>query len=203
VSVLATNQTFITHPTICSGMSGWITLTIELKDGEAYWNDNEEEEVGPAAKEAFIEYGDDGYRYENGDSLQYFLGISEATNHRPEKGTHHKYLMAVVGGRFEEEEVFEMLDQVLSYSTGRAVVIHSNDTSDTGYGYLYVHRDGEWKEADAVGEKQSHEGTHLGQYAAARMYSRHGIPAIAKRHMTMEHSEVDEYSEHTLHNRPR
>lgn len=176
-------------------MSSWIALTIELKNHEEFWNEHEEG-VSTGSQNTFNEYARE-------EGLQFFSGTSEATNYRSETDSYHDYLMLIIGGRHDEDEVFEFVEQVENYSTGRFVLVESNDTSDTGTAFYYVKQDDGWHQADRYVEKQLYSGNHLGMKSAAYMYATYGIPAIAKRHMTHEHGETDEYSSQTIHNRPR
>lgn len=177
-------------------MSGWSTLTVELRDSEEYW-DECEAHITDDAQDTLHDFAEE-------QGLQIFSGTHMASNYDAETGESNRYLVAVIGGYRDWAEDTTVLDQLGLYTTGRAVVIHANDTSDTGEARLYKHQPMHgWEVKHSYEETQSEDGTHVGMKAASVMHARHGIPAVAKTNPLFDHSERDGYSEKTVKGRPR
>lgn len=105
-------------------MSGWTTTTLELCDESTYYANNDSY-VFDDAQEALHEH-----------DMQVYSAASLTGRYNEETGTNHMCLMAVIGGHHGWDNDLELLEDLREYSNGRAVIIHANDTSDSGVARL-------------------------------------------------------------------
>lgn len=85
-------------------------------------------------------------------------------------------------GNREQSEDKAVLEHV-SDLIRNAVVVHANDTTDTGEAYLFQKTDDGFLVTDHYEETGNRE-KHVGERAASYMHAMHGIPAVARAQQT-------------------
>lgn len=174
-------------------MSGWTTITLELRDSDEYYQLNNEHSVIEDAQDTL-----------HNTDLQVFSTVTKSVHVDTDTGTNHQSLVIVIGGLYDWNENEALLEQLREYSTGRAVVIHANDTNNMGVARLYEHTAvNDWVVRDEFDEELRGCIAQTGMKAAAMMYAKHDIPAVSMTNPHSEFFERDDYSAETARQEPR
>lgn len=147
-------------------MSGWTTLTLELRGEDDYHEATDGGHVTDDVLDAI-----------NGEMARASGRLLKAGDHA-EDGDPVSFVVARFPGTRSNANLQRDLARLEAYAT-RAVGIRANDTSDTGDAVLFERVDGEWTVTDEFEENQTDHGVKKGERAAAEMHVRHGIPAVS------------------------
>lgn len=168
-------------------MSGWTTITLELRDSDEYHDLNNGARVIEDAQDVV-----------HSKDLQVFTTVPKSKHVDTDTGKNHNSLVIVIGGLHDWNENEALLEDLREYSSGRAVVIHANDTSDSGVARYYEYNPAnDWEVMDAFDEKLEGYVAQVGTKAASVMHTHHDIPAASMTNPFSEYFERDDYSADT------